>query len=227
MNQTQHKNHTAKERRLQVVMPLNLGLRIPEDESLRLLIEITEEMDYRELYAAYERREAAGEATAKQLFQLVIFGFMNGIFTLRALAKACLYDVRMIYLLHGKKAPSHERFGDFIRKRLTGEVMENLFYQLVTKLLKRGCISLANLFVDGTKIEANANRYSFVWEKAVSKHEEKMHAQIEVTLLNMQTKYAFFETPMTLEGMLKHLKSKWEEQKLERASGKGHRKSEL
>lgn len=42
-----------------MVLPLNLGLRIPEDESLRLLIEITEEMDYRELYAAYERREAA------------------------------------------------------------------------------------------------------------------------------------------------------------------------
>ena len=38
-------------------------------------------MDYRELYAAYEPREAAGEATAKQLFQLVIFGFMNGTYT--------------------------------------------------------------------------------------------------------------------------------------------------
>lgn len=210
-----------------MVLPLNLGLRIPEDESLRLLIEITEEMDYRELYAAYERREAAGEATAKQLFQLVIFGFMNGTYTLRALAKACRYDIRMLYLLNGKKAPSHERFGDFIRKRLTGEVIENLFYQLVTKLLERGCISFANLFVDGTKIEANANRYSFVWEKAVSKHEEKMHAQIEMALLSMETDYAFFETPMTLEGMLKHLKSKWEELKLDRISGKEHRKSRL
>lgn len=86
-----------------MVLPLNLGLRIPEDESLRLLIEITEEMDYRELYAAYERREAAGEVTAKQLFQLVIFGFMNGTYTLRALAKACRYDIRMLYLLNGKK----------------------------------------------------------------------------------------------------------------------------
>lgn len=60
------------------IFPLDLGLRLPEDDSLRLLIEITEEMDYRELHAAYERHEAAGEATAKQLFQLVVFGFMNG-----------------------------------------------------------------------------------------------------------------------------------------------------
>ena len=65
-----------------MVLPLDLGLKLPEDESLSLLIEITEEMDYRELYAAYERREAAGEASAKQLFQLVVFGFMNGYYLL-------------------------------------------------------------------------------------------------------------------------------------------------
>ncbi|MBQ7826361.1 MAG: hypothetical protein IJ337_08490 [Clostridia bacterium] len=75
--------------------PLNLDLCIPEDDSLRLLIEITEEMDYRELYAADERRESAGEATAKQLFQLVVFGFMNGYYSLRSISAACRYDVRM------------------------------------------------------------------------------------------------------------------------------------
>lgn len=174
-------------------MPLNLDLYIPEDDSLRLLIEITEEMDCRELYAAYERRESAGEATAKHLFQLVVFGFMNGYYSLRNISAACRYDVRMIYLLHGKKTPSHERFGDFIRNRLVGDVMENLFYQLVTKLLERGHISFANLFVDGTKIEANANRYSFVWEKSVSKNEAKMHAQIEMKLLERAAEKANFK----------------------------------
>ena len=227
MNQTQQRDHTAKERRLQVILPLNLDLCIPEDDSLRLLIEITEEMDYRELYAAYERRESAGEATAKQLFQLVAFGFMNGYYSLRSISAACRYDVRMMYLLHGKKAPSHARFGDFIRNRLVGDVMENLFYQLVTKLLERGHISFANLFVDGTKIEANANRYSFVWEKSVSKNEAKMHAQIEMKLLDLQTEYGYFETPPTLAGMLAYLGKEWEASGLERVSGKGCRKSKL
>ena len=224
---TQQRDHTAKERRLQVILPLNLDLCIPEDDSLRLLIEITEEMDYRELYAAYERRESAGEATAKQLFQLVVFGFMNGYYSLRNISAACRYDVRMMYLLHGKKAPSHERFGDFIRNRLVGDVMENLFYQLVTKLLERGHICFANLFVDGTKIEANANRYSFVWEKSVSKNEAKMHAQIEMKLLELQTEYGYFETPPTLTGMLEYLGKKWEESGQQRVSGKGCRKSKL
>ena len=53
MNQIQRRNDTEKERGLQVVLPLDLGLRLPENKSLSLLIEITEEMDYRELYAAY------------------------------------------------------------------------------------------------------------------------------------------------------------------------------
>lgn len=100
---TQQGNDTAKERRLQVILPLNLELCIPEDDSLRLLIAITEKMDYRELYAAYERRESAGEATAKQLFQLVVFGFMNGYYSLRSISAACRYDVRMMYLLHRKR----------------------------------------------------------------------------------------------------------------------------
>jgi len=103
MNQTQQRNDTAKERRLQVVLPLDLGLRLPEDKSLNLLIEITEGMDYRELYAAYERREAAGEAAAKQLFQLVVFGFLNGYYSLRSISAACRYDVRMMYLLQGRR----------------------------------------------------------------------------------------------------------------------------
>lgn len=227
MNQIQQEHDTAKERRLQVVMPLDLGIKLPEDDSLSLLIKITEEMDYRELYAAYERREAAGEASAKQLFQLVICGFMNGYYSLREMRDACRYDLRMIYLLRGKRVPSHERFGDFIRHRLAGDVMENLFYQLVTKLLERGHISLENLFVDGTKIEANANRYSFVWEKSVFKNEEKMHAKIQVKLLDLQTEYNTFETPPTLEDMLEHLYKLRESRKETFVSGKGCRKSKL
>ena len=55
MNQAQRRNDTEKERGLQVVLPLDLGLSLPKDKALSLLIEITEEMDYRELYAAYEQ----------------------------------------------------------------------------------------------------------------------------------------------------------------------------
>lgn len=61
-------NRTAKERTTQVVLPLNLGIMIEASEGVRLLLEITEGMDYSELNATYERKAKADEATPKQLF---------------------------------------------------------------------------------------------------------------------------------------------------------------
>lgn len=173
-----------------MVMPLDLGLRIGTDDSVRLLLEVTEGMDYRELYAAYDRQTRADEATPKQMFQLVVFGFMNGVYSTRALEAASRNDIRFLYLLNGKRAPDHSRFGSFIQERLQGQVAEVLFYQLVKQLEARGEISFANLFVDGTKIEANANRYSFVWAKAVGKHEERLDEKLTALLARLTREYA-------------------------------------
>jgi transposase len=171
-------------------MPLDLGIRIGTDDSVRLLLEVTEGMDYRELNAAYDRQTRADEATPKQMFQLVVFGFMNGRFATRALEAACRNDIRFMYLLGGKRAPDHSRFASFIHDRLQGQVAEGLFYQLVKELEARGEIELANLFVDGTKIEANANRYSFVWAKAVGKHEARLDEKLAALLERLTREYA-------------------------------------
>lgn len=175
---------------MQVVMPLDLGIRIGPDESVRLLLEVTERMDYRELYAAYDRQTRADEATPKQMFQIVVYGFMNGVYSTRALEAACHNDIRFLYLLGGKRAPDHSRFGSFIRERLQGQVAEGLFYQLVKELETRGEIGFEHLFVDGTKIEANANRYSFVWAKAVGKHRTRLDEKLSVLLSRLTREYA-------------------------------------
>jgi len=107
---------------MQVVMPLDLGIRIDQEEPVRLLIEITERMDYRELYASYDRPNRADEATPKQLFQIVVLGFMNRRYSLRELERACKRDICFMYLLGGKKAPDHSRIGSFIKDRMHGRV---------------------------------------------------------------------------------------------------------
>ena len=83
----------------------------------------------------------------------------------RDIAKACRTDIRFIWLLNGEPAPSHATISRFQDERLK-EVMEGLFYQFVEKLYEMKEIEFKNLFVDGTKIEANANRYTFVWKKS-------------------------------------------------------------
>lgn len=163
---------------MQVVMPLEVGIGIGAEDSVRLLLEITEGMNMEGLYAAYDRETRADEATPKQMFQLVMLGFMNGIYPTRGLEAACRNDIRFMYLLGGKRVPDHSRFASFIRERMGGEVGEGLFYQVVKELHAREEIRFEHVFVDGTKIEANANRYSFVWAKSTRKHAARLEEKL-------------------------------------------------
>jgi transposase len=223
-NQQQGKD-TTKERAVQVVLPLDLGIRIGTEESVRLLLEVTERMDYRELYMAYKRQMRVDEATPKQMFQIVVYGYMNGVYSTRALEAACRNDIRFMYLLGNKRIPDHSRFGSFIRERLQSSVGEGLFYQLVKQLKERGEIDYAHLFVDGTKIEANANRYSFVWAKAVGKYEARLDEKLSAMLNRLTREYVLGLPESTPEAYLSALE--------ERASGmvfihgRGKRKTQL
>lgn len=81
------------------------------------------------------------------------------------------------------------RVARFIRDHLQGEVAEDLFYQLVTLLGEQGEIGFENLFVDGTKIEANANRYSFVWAKTTNKYEARVDEKLVKLLERLTVEY--------------------------------------
>ena len=158
----------------QLMLPLDVEVKIETEASVRTLLEITERMDYSNLTATYDRHPRADEATPKQMFQLVILGFMEGYYSLRKLEKACKNDIRFMYVLRGKPAPSYNRFWQFIKHRLQGEVAEQLFYQLVEYLTEAGELDFANVFIDGTKIEASANRYSFVWKKSTNRYRKEV-----------------------------------------------------
>ena len=184
-------NNNIKPKRFQLSIPMNVDYLIGENESIRTLIEISERLDYSKLNASYKRLPKKEEATPKQMFQLVILGFMNGIYSTRKLESSSKHDIRFLCILQGKPAPDHNRFWSFIKHRLQGEVMENLFYQLNHYLKELGEIDLTNLFVDGTKIEANANRYSFVWKKSTNKFETRLDVKIEEKKEELLITYPF------------------------------------
>ena len=115
---------------------------------------------------------------------------MLGIYSTRKLESACKHDIRFMYILRGCRAPDHSRFWHFIKYRLQGSVAEHLFYQLVEYLEGAGEIDFTNLFVDGTKIEANANRYSFVWKKSTNKYEARLDKKLAVLLERLAHEYA-------------------------------------
>jgi transposase len=93
-----------------------------------------------------------------------------------------------MYLLGREPAPDHSTIARFRSERLSG-VLDELFTQLIVLLKECGEISLEAQFIDGTKLEANAGRYTFVWKKSVGKHEDKMQIKMKNELPILAEKF--------------------------------------
>ena len=207
----------------QVVMPLDLGICIPKDDPVFKVAEICEKLDYTELFTTYVR--AWRKVNPVTLFEILVFAFMNRIYTSREIERACKIDIRFMWLLDGEPAPSDSTISRFMRGHLA-EVIENLFYQFVAKLYEMGEVKYRNLFVDGTKIEAYANKYTFVWKKAVEKNLIKLDKKIEMVLPVIAERYGFTQD-VTLEECHDALVRQAQWLNLAFAVGKGHHKTQL
>ena len=171
-------------------MPLNLEEIIPEDDSVRLLSLILDELDYGELDRAYSALGRKPATPPRIMFKVIVYGPHCGVFSSRKLESACRRDVNFRWLLEGYPAPSKSRIAEFRHKRLQGAI-EGLFNQLALALYRMGETSFGHLFVDGTKIEANANKYSFVWKGSVNKHQARRDAKEAVFLREIKERYYF------------------------------------
>ena len=166
---------------------MDIGELIPADDSVRLLSAVLERMDYSKLHAAYSRLGRI-ERSPEILFKIIVYGHMNGIYSSRKLEQACRRDVNFMYLLGRSEAPDHATIARFRSERLT-DVVEDLFSQLVHILAEMGELSLCSVFIDGTKLEANVNRYSFVWKKSTQKNEAKMQEKMKNELPKLAAEF--------------------------------------
>ena len=106
--------------------------------------------------------------------------------------------------------------------------MEDMFYELVHLLKTEGEIEYEHLFVDWTKIEANANRYTFVWRKRVEHVMEKLCGKRTELIQELRTQYALELGNRTKpEEILSRLRELAQEREIEFVKGKGKRKSTL
>lgn len=176
------KNYNEFNDNFQLILPLNLENLIPEDDSVRLLSHVLEGLDYRKLYKAYSSVGRKPAVEPKIMFKIISYAYSQNIYSSRKIEKACKRDINFRWLLQGYKAPDHTTISRFRKEYLSNEVIEDLFYQQVNYLADQNEILFENVFIDGTKIEANANRYTFVWKKAIYKNEEKMFDKV-VTLI--------------------------------------------
>jgi len=210
---------------------MDIGEMIPADDSVRLLDAVFERMDYTKLYAAYSRYGRT-ETSPKNLFKVVIYGGMNGRHSSRQIEQSCRRDVNYMYLLGREPAPDHATIARFRSERLTG-VIDDLFDQFIGLLADMGELSLESVFIDGTKLEANANRYSFVWKKTTQKNEVKMQEKMRTELPKLASEFGLrFHVgekirARDIKKLRKRLKTKQAEQGVVFVHGKGQRKPPL
>ena len=203
---------------------------IPEDDSVRLLSHELEGLEYGRLYKAYSLKGRKPAVDPKTMFKVMVYAYSQNIYSTRKIEQACKRDINFMWLLSGQEAPDHSTIARFRSGTLT-EACEDLFYQLIKKLRENEEVSGETVFIDGTKIEASANKYTFVWKKSINKWEEKMLSKIRtaVGLLNRDYMKSFDvrEESRTedLERICGYLEESCRERGTLFVSGKGKRKS--
>lgn len=166
------KDYTLSQSGYQLVLPLNLESIIPSDDKVRLLSQFVEELDLTDLYRSYNRVRKSS-ADPRQMLKVVLYAAMNRLYSSRDIETACRRDINFMFLLEGAPAPDHATIARFKYLHFS-KVSERLLAAMSEWLFQCGEISGHDIFIDGTKIESCANRYTFVWKKAATKSMEKL-----------------------------------------------------
>lgn len=143
-------------------------IQLPKDDPIHILKKTLEELDFSKLLEQYSvlGRKATNPI---MLFALITYANMRGIRSVKKIIKACKRDICFMDICQNT-VPSKDSIYRFKNERITLEILDDLHYQFILKLKEKGYVDLERLFVDGTKIEANANRYTFVWRGSVNYH---------------------------------------------------------
>ena len=143
-------------------------LSLPDDDPVYTLKKVMEDLDFSGLLANCSDKGRTGYNPI-MMYAVVTYANMRGIRSVDRIVELCERDLAFIWLTHGQK-PKRDAFYGFKGKKLTSEILDDLNYQFLRRLQKEGLVTLKELFIDGTKIEANANRYTFVWRGTVNYH---------------------------------------------------------
>ena len=194
---------------------------IPADDPVRLLSAFVEGMDLSELYKTYDRIRK-NQATPRQMLKIMIYASMNRLVSSREIETACRRDINFMYLLEGMPAPDHATIARFVSLHLSA-CSKDLLTEVTTQLFDLGEISGKTIFIDGTKIESRANKYTFVrlFEKILS-----FIAECEA-LYGLKIVYNGKATLHTMKRLRKKLYAIKEEENITFVYGIGHRKSQL
>ena len=160
------------------LFPQRIDEDIAPNDPVRLVNSVVDGLDlerFRKLY----RERGRSPYHPRMMLKVIIYAYMNNIYSCRRIEQSLKRDIHYIWLA-GYEKPDFITINRF-RNRVKDEI-DNVFTQLVLILAERGFVSLEVEYIDGTKIESKANRYTFVWKKTVVKNRAKLQQKIRALL---------------------------------------------
>lgn len=172
------KLHTKSYNNNRLLLTVNPGEDIAENDPVRVVDAIVERLDLKDFKKLY-REKGRCPYHPKMMLKIILYAYMNNIYSCRKIEKAVQRDIHYIWLA-AQERPDFVTINRF-RNRVKSEI-NNIFTQTVLVLADRGFITLDVEYIDGTKIESKANKYTFVWRKTVEKNRAKLQEKIRILL---------------------------------------------
>lgn len=156
---------------------------IPDKHVSRVIDEMIELIDDQVFFSHYK---GGGRSSfhPKMMTKVLLYGYSQKVYSSRGIEKLIQENLPAMWLAGGQK-PDHRTINRF-RSHQLKDMMNSLFEQMIHLLIEQNYITMENYFLDGTKIEADANKYSFVWKKATKNFEGKLKAKIQETIQHIQ-----------------------------------------
>ena len=192
---TNQENYTP----IQMKFPVDLEKIIEISDPIYTFNEIMGKVDLTKYFVVEGNKAGRPRLNSIKLLKIIIFAFMEfGYASLRNINKLCNTDIRFIWLLDGMSAPSHMTISNFINEFLVDSI-ENIFKDINSYIFETDNVDLNHIYIDGTKLEANANKYSWVWKKSCITNRNKVfmhlsllkHYEKLVDYLDRLRKYAY------------------------------------
>ena len=161
-----------------VLFPQRIDENIPSDDPVRILNAMVDNLDLSSFHKLYKEL-GRSPYHPRMILKAVLYAYMNNIYSCRKIEKSLLRDIHFIWLA-GYEKPDYRTINRF-RNRVKDEI-NGIFTQIVLILASKGFISLDVEYVDGTKIESKANRYTFVWRKNVERNRVRLLEKIRILL---------------------------------------------
>lgn len=159
-----------------MLLPPSLDELILDTHPVRTVSSVIDQLDLTLL-----EREYAGGGTSsyhpRMLLKVLVYGYLSNVYSSRRLEAGCKENIHLMWI-SGMSQPDHNTINRFRGARLKN-VIKEIFGKVVMLLVESGHINLQSVYTDGTKIEANANKYTFVWGKAIKTSRERIQKQLQ------------------------------------------------